>query len=90
MEPPFQDQPASRDNNDEISEDDPLIIFNEEDVQEGLDSCRNRNSKVGKIITEKPIHKNSIQSALANIWCNPRGFRVEEIQGKLAIPVFPR
>lgn len=36
----------------------------------------------GRIITEKPIHKSSLLSALANIWCNPAGFRVEEVAEK--------
>lgn len=37
---------------------------------------------VGKIVTEKLIHKTSLHSALANIWCNPKGFRIEEVVDK--------
>lgn len=57
-----------------------FIIFNDEDVQEGLKECH--RSVVGKIVTEKPIHKNSLHNALANIWCNPKGFRLEEVAEK--------
>ncbi|KAJ1407826.1 hypothetical protein SESBI_24015 [Sesbania bispinosa] len=39
-------------------------------------------SLMGVFITEKPIHANSFQSALASIWCNPKGFKVEEIMEK--------
>lgn len=38
---------------------------------------------IGKIFTEKPIHKNSLQNALANILCNPKGFRIEEVKEKI-------
>ncbi|KAJ1390389.1 Zinc knuckle CX2CX4HX4C [Sesbania bispinosa] len=33
---------------------------------------------VGKFLTEKPIHVNSLQNALSGIWCNPKGLRIEE------------
>lgn len=67
--------------NQTAEEEETLIVFDEEDVEEGLQVCK--NSVVGKILTEKPIHKGSLQSALANIWCNPKGFRMEEIEDKL-------
>ncbi|KAJ1401181.1 Zinc knuckle CX2CX4HX4C [Sesbania bispinosa] len=31
---------------------------------------------------EKPIHTNSLHNALAGIWCNLRGFKIEEIKDK--------
>lgn len=78
-------QTVSEIENDNIhcpeEEEESLIFFDDEDVEEGLHVCK--NSMVGKIITEKPIHKNYVQSALANIWCNPKGFQIEEIEGKL-------
>ncbi|KAJ1429806.1 hypothetical protein SESBI_08213 [Sesbania bispinosa] len=62
-------------------DDDPaIIIYDDEDVNEGISTCS--RSLVGKIITEKPIHTNSLQNALAGIWCNPRGFKIEEIKNK--------
>ncbi|KAJ1379117.1 Zinc finger, CCHC-type [Sesbania bispinosa] len=57
-----------------------FIICYDEDVVEGVESCT--KSLVGKIQTTKLIHMNSIQNALAGIWCNPPGFRVEEIAPK--------
>ncbi|KAJ1377366.1 hypothetical protein SESBI_48955 [Sesbania bispinosa] len=58
----------------------PLIIYDEEDIMEGLEQCS--HSLVGVFLTEKPIHANSLQNALAGIWCNPKGLKVEEIREK--------
>lgn len=58
-----------------------LIYLNEEDVQEGVDLCK--KNLVGKILSDKSIHKASIMTTLDNIWCNPKGLRIEEIKGKL-------
>ncbi|KAJ1431362.1 hypothetical protein SESBI_07217 [Sesbania bispinosa] len=55
----------------------PIIVYDEEDAREGLETCS--RSFIGYFITEKPIHANSLQSALAGIWCNPKGFKVEEV-----------
>ncbi|KAJ1384636.1 hypothetical protein SESBI_42352 [Sesbania bispinosa] len=63
-----------------IEEAPPIIIYEDEDVTEGLSTCL--ESLVGRILTEKPIHVNSIQSALTGIWCNPSRFRVEELAPK--------
>ncbi|KAJ1394342.1 hypothetical protein SESBI_34286 [Sesbania bispinosa] len=71
---------ASRSHSTPTEEAPPIIIYEEEDVTEGLSTCL--RSLVGRILTEKPIHVNSIQSALAGIWCNPSGFRVEELAQK--------
>ncbi|KAJ1414091.1 hypothetical protein SESBI_19172, partial [Sesbania bispinosa] len=60
--------------------DPPIIIYDENNVYEGVEACT--RSLVGKILTEKPIHMNNLQSALAGIWCNPRGFKVEEVKAK--------
>ncbi|KAJ1421140.1 Zinc knuckle CX2CX4HX4C [Sesbania bispinosa] len=59
----------------------PLIVFTEEDVLEGVDRCH--RSLVGKFLTEKPVHTNSLQNALTGIWCNPKGLKVEELEPKL-------
>ncbi|KAJ1425761.1 Zinc knuckle CX2CX4HX4C [Sesbania bispinosa] len=61
-------------------ENSPLIIYDEEDVREGVNTCL--KSLVGRFLTEKPIHANSLQNALAGIWCNPKGFKVEEVGDK--------
>ncbi|KAJ1435332.1 Zinc knuckle CX2CX4HX4C [Sesbania bispinosa] len=58
----------------------PLIVYDEEDVQEGVNSCS--KSLVGHFLTEKPIHANSLPNALAGIWCNPKGFKVEDVGDK--------
>ncbi|KAJ1415430.1 Zinc knuckle CX2CX4HX4C [Sesbania bispinosa] len=49
----------------------PFIIYDEEDVADGVESCS--RSLIGRIITQKPIHVNSLQNALMGIWCNPKG-----------------
>ncbi|KAJ1382464.1 hypothetical protein SESBI_44241 [Sesbania bispinosa] len=62
-------------------DDQPLIIlYDEENVSEGIESCT--RSLVGKIITQKQIHVNSLHNALSGIWCNPKGFRMEETAPK--------
>ncbi|KAJ1431055.1 Zinc finger, CCHC-type [Sesbania bispinosa] len=54
-----------------------FVIYDEEDVVEGIDHCS--KSLIGQIFTQKPIHLNSMQNALGGIWCNPLGFRMEEV-----------
>ncbi|KAJ1440114.1 hypothetical protein SESBI_02352 [Sesbania bispinosa] len=58
----------------------PLIVYVEEDIREGVNSCL--KSLVGRFLTEKPIHANSLPNALAGIWCNPKGFKVEDVGEK--------
>ncbi|KAJ1413339.1 Zinc knuckle CX2CX4HX4C [Sesbania bispinosa] len=58
----------------------PFIIYDDDDIADGVVSCC--KSLVRKIITQKPIHLNSLQSALLGIWCNPKGLRMEEISVK--------
>jgi hypothetical protein len=38
---------------------------------------------LGKLITNKPVHVNSIQMRLDNIWGSPSGFKVQKIEGKI-------
>ena len=45
-----------------------IILFDEEDIK-GVEECE--RSLVGKIIIEKLINKNSLQSAMQGIWGNP-------------------
>ncbi|KAJ1377069.1 Zinc finger, CCHC-type [Sesbania bispinosa] len=65
--PPLGDQPL-------------IVLYDDEDVSEGIKSCN--RSLVGKILTQKPIHLNSLHNALSGMWCNPRGLRVEEVAPK--------
>ncbi|KAJ1381862.1 Zinc knuckle CX2CX4HX4C [Sesbania bispinosa] len=58
----------------------PLVVFTEEDISDGISLCT--RSLIGRIITEKPVHVNSLQNALSGIWCNPKGFKVEEVEPK--------
>ncbi|KAJ1382698.1 hypothetical protein SESBI_44011 [Sesbania bispinosa] len=58
----------------------PIIIYDEDDIKEGWEACS--RSLIGAFLTEKPIHANSLQNALAGIWCNPKGLKVEEISDK--------
>ncbi|CAJ2627958.1 unnamed protein product [Trifolium pratense] len=63
------------------AETDSVVNFDDSDVQDKLEEYQ--NSFLGKIISEKTIRKNSIRNVLGNIWCNPKGFRVEQIDDKL-------
>lgn len=63
--------PAQEDNSnnqpmDTNNDQETLIYLHEEDVQEGVHICK--KSIVGKILSDKPIHKGSIMTALDNIW----------------------
>ncbi|KAJ1422241.1 Zinc knuckle CX2CX4HX4C [Sesbania bispinosa] len=58
----------------------PIILYDEEDVLEGLKSCS--KSLLGRIVTQKPIHTNNLHNALSGIWCQPKGFRIEEVAQK--------
>lgn len=57
--------------------DDTLIIFDDEDVKQGVEECE--RSLVVRIITEKPINKGSFHSAVASVWGSSKGLRVEEV-----------
>ncbi|KAJ1436291.1 Zinc knuckle CX2CX4HX4C [Sesbania bispinosa] len=57
-----------------------LIIFDEEDIKEGLQECQ--NSIIGKLVTEKAVHANSLMNALNNIWNSPKGFKVVDLGDK--------
>lgn len=78
---PLKEYEASHEEDEET-----IIIFNDNDVEEGLSECV--KSVVGKIITEKPIYKNSVLSALANIWCKPKWFSYRRGDGKNVPYVF--
>ncbi|KAJ1397625.1 Zinc knuckle CX2CX4HX4C [Sesbania bispinosa] len=57
-----------------------FIIYDDEDVHDGVELCS--KSLLGQLITQKPIHLNSVRNALEGIWCNPKGFHMEEIAPK--------
>lgn len=43
----------------------------------------NNNIIIGKILSSKLIHRNSFNSALANIWCDPSGIKIYELEPDL-------
>jgi hypothetical protein len=55
-----------------------FFVYPEKIINEGLSACQ--NSILGKIITEKPIHVNSIQNGLDSIWGAPNGLKIQEIE----------
>ena len=59
-------------NNTHEDEEQALVVFDEGDVADGIAGCE--NSLIKKVISEKTIHKQPIQTAMANIWNNPNGF----------------
>ncbi|XP_015959755.1 uncharacterized protein LOC107483660 [Arachis duranensis] len=58
-----------------------LVVFNNEDVKEGLQGCK--NSLIGRLMTEKSINSAWIQSAMQNIWKKPEGLRIVELKPKI-------
>jgi hypothetical protein len=38
---------------------------------------------IGKIISAKPISSQIKHNSLLGIWCNPQGFKISELEGKL-------
>jgi hypothetical protein len=58
-----------------------FFVYPEKIVKEGVSACQ--RSILGKLITNKPVHVNSIQMGLDNIWGYPSGLKVQEIEGKI-------
>jgi hypothetical protein len=58
-----------------------FFVYPEKIVKEGVSACQ--RSILGKLITNKPVHVNSIQRGLDNIWGSPPGLKIEEIEGKI-------
>jgi hypothetical protein len=56
-------------------------LYLESVINEGIQACN--ISIIGKIITDKPIHVNSIQNGLENIWGAPAGLKIQELGGKI-------
>lgn len=72
----FQELPAMSPEKDE-----PFCYYEESHVQESVNNCK--NSLIGKILSTKPIPTSVLYSTLNGIWCNPLGFKINEIEGKL-------
>jgi hypothetical protein len=81
QDPAIQYDPAEETVTENLAETDSVVNFDDSDIQDRLEEYQ--NSILGKIVSEKTIHKNLIRNALCNIWCNPKGFRVEQIGDKL-------
>jgi len=73
----YQEDMSPENNNNS----DPFYYYQDEDVQESIDQCK--NSILGKILSEKPIPTQVLHNTLSGIWCNPKGFKVTELEGKL-------
>jgi hypothetical protein len=60
----------------------PRSFFYDENVMnEEISACN--HSIISKIITDKPIHINSIQNGLESIWGSPPGLKIQDLGGKL-------
>jgi hypothetical protein len=81
---PTQDIPESSNTRNQ-SQPSPTIpksfLYSETDIHEGISACS--SSLIGKFITDKPIHVNSIQNGLENIWGAPQGLKIQELGGKI-------
>jgi len=58
-----------------------FFVYNESEVSDGVNTCQ--KSILGKIITDKQIHVNSLQSGLATIWGSPSRFSIQETDDKI-------
>jgi hypothetical protein len=56
------------------------FLYSDSVVNEGIQACN--ISILGKIITDKSIHVNSIQNGLENIWGSPPGLKIQELGGR--------
>jgi hypothetical protein len=57
------------------------FLYTDTIINEGVNACQ--RSIIGKFITDKPIHVNSIQSGLENIWGSPPGLKIQVLEGKI-------
>jgi hypothetical protein len=58
-----------------------FFVYSETIIHEGVQACS--RSLLGRFITDKPIHIHSIQTGLSNIWGNPAGLQIQEIEGQI-------
>ncbi|KAF7840788.1 cysteine desulfurase mitochondrial-like [Senna tora] len=62
-------------------DDDVLVVYEEDEVLKGIE---NRVfTLAGKWISTKPANKGALENAFRNIWNQPQGFRVEEMNHNL-------
>jgi hypothetical protein len=66
--PPNNSNPTMEDDTEED-----FFVYNEEDK-------KIKNCMIGKFLSEKPLHKLSLNQALSNMWCNPKDLKVTELQ----------
>jgi len=66
---------------DDPSKEDEFFLFDEQDIQENSEI--NKVRFLGKFLTDKPIHKNSLLMALSSIWCDPEGLKITEIESNI-------
>jgi hypothetical protein len=57
------------------------FLYSESEINDGVQACN--HSIIGKIITDKPIHVNSIQNGLESIWGAHPGLKIQEVGGKI-------
>lgn len=54
-----------------------FLVYEEDDIQEQEEE--KSVCILGKVVTEKSIHRGFMQATLENVWCNPRNLIVKEI-----------
>jgi hypothetical protein len=50
-------------------------------VEDNISQCK--NILIGKILSDKPISIQVLYNTLSGIWCNPPGFKINKLEGKL-------
>ncbi|KAK2419791.1 hypothetical protein QL285_030612 [Trifolium repens] len=79
--PPANSSPHTQSQQQSTRRSPGFFVYPEKIINEGISVCK--KSLLGKIITNKPIHINSIQMGLENIWGSPPGLKIHETKGKI-------
>lgn len=65
----------------ESNPDPDFFLYEEDEIHDNLNHIP--GCLLGKIITDKPIHKGLMQVALSNICCNPKNLLVKEVESAI-------
>jgi hypothetical protein len=78
---PSQEELAPAQDQQEEDTNDPFFYYEDTHVQDSINQCS--HSVLGKILAEKSIPTQVLFNSLAGIWCNPTGFKITELEGKI-------
>lgn len=79
--PAYNKENQQEDLNSEATEADPFLYYEESNVQDSTNQCK--NSIIGKILSDKPISSQVLYNIVVGIWCNHVGLKINSLKGKL-------